>query len=134
MATFLNALLQAAPAPGAGGALLNLLPLGLIIAIFYFLILRPQNKKQKETEKMLAALAKGDKIITIGGIHGIIQSVKEGSVVVKVDNNTRLEFSRSAISSVIVEGDEQKEEKKSKKAKKISKDAGKKEEESAQED
>ena len=50
---------------------------------------------------MLAALKKGDKIVTIGGIHGTIQSVKEHSVIVKIDENTKVEFSRSAISSII---------------------------------
>ncbi len=109
MNTLFTALLQtaadsgAAPA-GAGGLLTSLIPFGLIIVIFYFLVLRPQNKKQKETEKMLSALSKGDKIVTIGGIHGVIQSVKETTVVVKVDDNTRIEFSRNAISSVVGEG------------------------------
>jgi preprotein translocase subunit YajC len=50
---------------------------------------------------MLSALKKGDKIVTIGGIHGVIQSVKEGTVVVKVDDSTKIEFSRSAIASVV---------------------------------
>ncbi|MDR2782416.1 MAG: preprotein translocase subunit YajC [Treponema sp.] len=103
--SFPRALLMAAPDGVAGGAaggnaLVSFVPFILIIAIFYFLIIRPQNKKQKETQKMLGALKKGDKIVTIGGIHGTIQKVKEGSVIVKVDENTKMEFSRSAISSV----------------------------------
>ena len=85
---------------GTASSLFSFLPLVAIIAIFYFLILRPQNKKQKETQKMLSALKKGDRIVTIGGIHGVIQSVKESSVIVKVDDNVKLEFSRSAISGV----------------------------------
>jgi preprotein translocase subunit YajC len=107
MNSFVFPLLMGVPQGGTDGAaggpasfLTNLIPFAAIIAIFYFLIIRPQNKKQKETQKMLAALKKGDKIVTIGGIHGIIQSVKEGSVIVKVDENTKLEFSRSAISNV----------------------------------
>jgi preprotein translocase subunit YajC len=72
----------------------------LIIGIFYFLIIRPQNKKQKETRKMLEALKKGDKVVTIGGIHGTISSVKEKSVLLKVDDNVKIEFARSAIASV----------------------------------
>jgi preprotein translocase subunit YajC len=79
----------------------SLIPFAAIIAIFYFLIIRPQNKKQKETRKMLSALKKGDRIVTIGGIHGTIQSVKESSVIVRVDDTTKVEFSRSAIASVI---------------------------------
>jgi preprotein translocase subunit YajC len=85
---------------GPMGGLMSFAPFILIIGIFYFLIIRPQNKKRKETEKMLSALKKGDKIVTIGGIHGTIQSAKESTVVVRVDDNTRIEFSRSAISTV----------------------------------
>ena len=81
---------------------------GAIIAIFYFLIIRPQNKKQKETQKMLAALKKGDKVVTIGGIHGTIQLVKEQTIIVKVDEDTKLEFSRSAISNVVTAAKEDK--------------------------
>jgi preprotein translocase subunit YajC len=60
---------------------------------------------------MLSALKKGDKIVTIGGIHGVIQNVKESSVIVKVDENTKLEFSRSAISGVEAAAKEEKTEK-----------------------
>ncbi len=72
----------------------------LMIAIFYFFLIRPQSKRQKETEKMLAALKKGDKVVTIGGIHGTVTSTKEKTVVLKVDDNTKIEFSRTAIASV----------------------------------
>lgn len=92
-------LLQAAA--GSGSMLMSVLPFGLIILIFYFFIIRPQNKKQKETEKMLNALKKGDKVITVGGIHGVVSSTKEKTVIVKVDDNCKIEFNRSAISSVV---------------------------------
>jgi preprotein translocase subunit YajC len=100
--------LMAAPPAGSegaagaagGGMIGTLIPFALIIFIFYFLIIRPQNKKQKETQKMLSALKKGDKIITIGGIHGSITKVKDNTVVVKVDDGTEIEFSRSAVSNV----------------------------------
>lgn len=118
-------MLQAAGTAGSAsttGALTGtLLPFLLIIIIFYFFLIRPQNKKQKETEKMLAALKKGDKVITIGGIHGTISSVKEKTVIVKVDENVKLEFNRSAISSVEktdAEKAKELEEKADKKAKK----------------
>lgn len=94
-------LLQAAA--GSGSMLMSVLPFGLIILIFYFFIIRPQNKKQKETEKMLNALKKGDKVITVGGIHGVVSSTKEKTVIVKVDDNTKIEFSRNAIASVVVD-------------------------------
>ena len=79
----------------------SLLPFLLIIVVMYFLMIRPQNKKQKETEKMLAALKKGDQVVTIGGIHGVVSSVKENTVIVKVDDDAKIEFNRSAISTVI---------------------------------
>ena len=100
---------EGAPA-GPMGSMMSFLPFVAIIAIFYFLIIRPQNKKQKETQKMLSALKKGDKIVTIGGIHGTIQSVKESSVIVRVDDNTKIEFSRSAISTVQAAAKEDKSE------------------------
>jgi preprotein translocase subunit YajC len=99
-----------APAQGFGGMLGSIVPLLLIVAVFYFLILRPQNKKQKQTEKMLAALSKGDKVVTIGGIRGVIQSVRDDTVVIKVDDNTKIEFNRSAVATVL--GDIRPEDKK----------------------
>ena len=78
----------------------SFIPLLLIIVIFYFFLIRPQNKKQKQTERMLSALKKGDKVITIGGIHGVISSVKENTVIVKVDDDCKIEFNRTAISTV----------------------------------
>lgn len=87
----------------SGSLVGSLLPFLLIIVIFYFFLIRPQNKKQKETQKMLDALKKGDKVVTIGGIHGVISSVKEHSVIVKVDDNAKIEFNRSAISGVVTD-------------------------------
>jgi preprotein translocase subunit YajC len=107
MNNFISYLLMAAPqaagseAPGPGSLLTNIIPFAAIILIFYFLLIRPQNKKRKETEKMLSAIKKGDKVVTIGGIHGTIQSVKESTVILKVDDNVKIEFLRSAISSVV---------------------------------
>lgn len=105
----------------------TLIMFALIFVIFYFFIIRPQNKKQKETEKMIASLKKGDKIITIGGIHGTVAATKEQTVIIKVDDNTKIEFNRTAISSVIVdkpakeEKDDKKADKKAKKAEKAEK-------------
>jgi preprotein translocase subunit YajC len=73
----------------------------LVFVIFYFLIIRPQNKKQKETKKMLASLKKGDRVVTIGGIHGSITSIKDDTVTLKIDSSTKMTFSRSAISNVV---------------------------------
>ena len=90
----------AASASTSGSLGITLLPFLAIFVIFYFFLIRPQNKKQKETQKMLDALKKGDKVITIGGIHGTVSSVKENTVIVKVDDDCKLEFNRTAISSV----------------------------------
>jgi preprotein translocase subunit YajC len=88
-------------APNSTGSLVStIVTFGLVFVIFYFLIIRPQNKKQKQMQQMIAGVKKGDKVVTIGGVHGVVASVKESTVVVKVDESTRIEFSKSAISSV----------------------------------
>ncbi|MDR2053321.1 MAG: preprotein translocase subunit YajC [Treponema sp.] len=123
-------LLMGAPEGGAGGSgnfITTLIPFALIIVIFYFFIIRPQNKKQKETQRMLSALKKGDRVVTIGGLHGVIQSVKESTVIVKVDENTRLEFSRSAISSVSAQAKDDREDKEEKQIEEKKGDDNKKE-------
>ena len=86
-----------------GSSLFMLLPLVLILVIMYFFMIRPQNKKQKETEKQIAALKKGDKVITIGGIHGTVAQAKEKTLVIKVDDNCKIEFNRTAIATVVTE-------------------------------
>lgn len=100
-------LLMAAPASGtAGGSstgsmMTTFVTFGLVILIFYFLIIRPQNKKQKETKRMIEALKKGDRVQTIGGIRGTVTSVRDTIVVIKVDGNTKIEFSKNAIAAVL---------------------------------
>jgi preprotein translocase subunit YajC len=93
-------LLQQTAANPTGQLLSTVVTFGLVFVIFYFLIIRPQNKKQKEMQQMIAGVKKGDKIVTIGGIHGVVAAVKETTVLVKVDDGTRIEFSKSAIASV----------------------------------
>ncbi len=88
-------------AAAQGSMWTTLIMFAAIILIFYFLIIRPQKKRDKETKAMLDAMKKGDKVVSIGGIHGTVVTVKDQSVIVKVDDNTRLEFSKSAISSVV---------------------------------
>lgn len=90
-----------ATASSGGSMTTTFITFGLIILIFYFLIIRPQKKKEKETKNMLAAMKKGDKVVSIGGIRGTIAIVKETTVVVKVDDNTRIEFSKNAIAQII---------------------------------
>ncbi len=109
--SFLQTATGTAPsASGPMGLFTSVVPFVLIIAIFYFFLIRPQNKKQKETEKMIAALKKGDKVVTVGGIHGVISSTKEKTVIVKVDDNCKLEFNRSAITGVETDAKKDKKE------------------------
>ena len=100
-------LLQAA-ASSTGQMVSTLVTFGLVFVVFYFLIIRPQNKKQKEAKKMIDAVKKGDKVVTIGGVHGSVHSVKEGTVIVKVDDDCRIEFSKSAIATVLAPKAEEK--------------------------
>ncbi|MDP8253269.1 MAG: preprotein translocase subunit YajC [Candidatus Kaelpia aquatica] len=86
---------QAQPNPMA-----TLFPLILIFFIFYFLLIRPQHKKQKEHNKMMDALEKGDSIVTIGGVHGVIQDIKKGEFLLKIDDNTKILLDRSAVARV----------------------------------
>jgi preprotein translocase subunit YajC len=72
----------------------------LIILIFYFLILRPQQKRQKERQKLLESVQKGDKIVTVGGMHGTVVGLEEKTVLVQVAENVKLKFERTAVSSV----------------------------------
>ena len=85
---------------GAPNPLVSFMPIILIFAIFYFLLIRPQQKKQKEHQKMISELKKNDEIVTTGGIHGTIVNVKENTFTVRVDDNVRLEISKSAVSGL----------------------------------
>ncbi|NJP36572.1 preprotein translocase subunit YajC [Alkalicoccus luteus] len=77
-----------------------LIPLILMFAIFYFLLIRPQQKRQKKVQQMHASLQKGDKIITIGGMHGTIDAIDEDRIVVDVDGANKLTFDRQAVREV----------------------------------
>jgi len=90
---------------GGGSLMSTLLMFALIIGIFYFMILRPQQKRQKEREKMLSAVKKGDKIITAGGLHGTIAGMDEKTILLEVATNVKLKFDRSAVASIIREGE-----------------------------
>lgn len=88
-------------ATGSGGLLLTLLPFVLIFAIFYFLVIRPQAKRQRETVKMLEALKQGDRVVTSGGLFGTVASVKDNVVVLKVADQVRVEVAKSAVTAVV---------------------------------
>ena len=92
-----------------GGGLMAYLPFILILAIMYFLMIRPQAKRQKEKQKMLEALKKGDRIVTIGGIHGTVSGFKgkeKKMLALKLDKNTNITINRSAVSGLLNEIDQ----------------------------
>lgn len=88
-------------AAAGGGFLGSILPLVLMFAIFYFLLIRPQQKRQKQRTAMLSAVKKGDQIVTIGGIHGTVLELKEDTVIVKISDNTKVTLERQAINQVL---------------------------------
>jgi preprotein translocase, YajC subunit len=88
---------QAAATTGAAGGLGAFLPLILIFVVFYFFMIRPQNKKQKEIQKARAALKNGDRVVTSGGIYGKIREVKEDSFILEISDNVRIRVEKSAV-------------------------------------
>ncbi len=92
--------------PKSSGAAM-LIGLGLMIAVFYFVLIRGNRRQQKERSSMLDNLSKNDKVMTIGGIMGTVVQVREHEVVIKVDesSNTKMTFMKKAIQQVIKEGD-----------------------------
>ena len=90
--------------PGAGGAqanpIVSMAPLILMFVVLYFLMIRPQQKKAKEHKKMLEDLRKGDKVVTSGGICGLVAGVKDGVISVKIADNVRVDFVKSSITQV----------------------------------
>jgi preprotein translocase subunit YajC len=112
--SFLPLMLGAPEAAGSGGTsggggtqlITMLVTFGLIIVVFYFLVIRPQNKKKKDAAKMLESMKRGDRVVTIGGMHGYVDSVKDDAVVLKVDDNVKIRFSKSAVSQVLERRDD----------------------------
>ena len=75
--------------------------IGVIIVVFYFFMIRPQQRKQKAEQKMRDSLAKGDRIVTIGGIHGKIVSVEDTTVMIEVDNGVKLKMEKVAVKPLV---------------------------------
>ena len=91
-----------------GGGMTTIVFMGLMFAAMYFLMIAPQRKKQKEHEKMLAALASGDEIVTSGGIYGTITNVKEDRFVVRIADNTKIEVGKSFVTGLVKKVGEEK--------------------------
>ncbi len=96
---YLNILLLAPQNDEPSGGLMSYLPLVLIMVVFYFFFIRPQMKKAKEQRKFREALKKGDKVITIGGIHGKISEVKDTTILLEIEGGNKLMVEKSAIIS-----------------------------------
>jgi len=93
--------------PGGGGGttgILGILPILLMFLVVYFLIIFPQQRKQKQHQEMLKGLKKGDKVITSGGLHGTIMDVKESIVVLEIDKKVSVDVEKSAISTIRAKG------------------------------
>lgn len=81
--------------------LAQFLPIIIMFAIFYFLLIRPQQKKAKQRNAMLAALKKGDKVVTIGGLHGTIQDLDNDTITLRIAHNVHVTFERAAVNTVV---------------------------------
>jgi len=103
MISFFNTLAQAAPPKPEGFAAIlgnPLVMMGLMVVMFYFLLIRPQQRQRKDQAARIAALKSGDKVVTTAGVHGIVHNVKDTTVMVKVAEGTILEFDKAAVASV----------------------------------
>ena len=106
MTGLITAMAQAPGGGGQGGGGMGaFLPMILIFLVLYFLILRPQARRQKEHQKMLGELNKGDRIVTTGGIHAVILKVNEKTIVVKAGDDLKLEIDRGAVARKLGGGD-----------------------------
>lgn len=96
-------LAQVAQTAGTGSApspLVSFMPIILIFVVFYFLLIRPQQKKQAEHKNVISQLKKNDEVVTSGGIHGTIVNVKDDSITLRLDENVRVEFQKGAVMHV----------------------------------
>ncbi|CAN5208708.1 hypothetical protein BH23VER1_BH23VER1_10300 [soil metagenome] len=94
------------PAPQPGANPLNtFIPIILMFVIFYFVLIRPQRKRQKELAEQVAAIKTGDHVLTSGGIHGIVANVKERTIILRVADNVKIEFEKSGVQAVIKKKD-----------------------------
>ena len=86
---------------GASALIVQFLPIIAIVLIFYFLVIAPASKQRKKTQEMLAALKKGDRVLTTGGIYGTIQGVESDVIYLKIADNVKVRVARSAVASVV---------------------------------
>jgi preprotein translocase subunit YajC len=98
----LEYLIAMAPQDGGGGSLVStFIMFGAIFLIFYFMIIRPQQRRAKEREKLLSNVQKGDRVITSGGLHAVVAGLDEKTVLLQVSENVKMKFERSAIATIV---------------------------------
>src|SRR5437764_12376931 len=97
---FLAQAQPAASAPGPAGGLRFFIPFIFIFVIMYFVLFRPQKKRQQEQQRLISSLKTGDQVVTNAGIHGLIANVKETTVMLKVATNEKIDMKKSAITNV----------------------------------
>lgn len=101
----MNLLIAMAPqtggAGGGGSMISTFVMFGAIFLIFYFMIIRPQQKRAKEREKLLSSIQKGDKVVTSGGMHGVVAGVEEKTVLLQVTETVKVKMERSAIATIL---------------------------------
>jgi preprotein translocase subunit YajC len=88
-------------APSGASSIANFVPFIFIFVIMYFVLLRPQMKRQKDQQRLVSALKTGDRVVTNGGIHGLISNVKDTTVIVKVADNVKIEIEKTAVTTVL---------------------------------
>ncbi len=88
------------PQQAVANPLIQFLPLVLIFIIFYFLLIRPQKQKEKEHLKMLEGINKNDEVVTLSGIHGTVVNVKEKTLILRIDENVKIEIEKSSIAYI----------------------------------
>ena len=103
-----SAFAQTAPAAAAGGdmqsSLMSMLPLVLMFVVLYFVMIRPQMKKQKEAKAMIDALAKGDEVVTVGGMLGRVTKINDNSLSLEIANGVEVQIQRNAVVQVLPKG------------------------------
>jgi preprotein translocase subunit YajC len=92
---------SASPTAGGPNPIASFIPLILIFIIMYFLLFRPQMRRQKEQQRVVSTLKTGDRVVTGSGIHGLISNVKDTTVILKVADNVKIEIEKSAVTSVL---------------------------------
>lgn len=86
---------------GTTAVIVQILPIAAIVAVFYFLVIAPANKQRRQVQEMLAALKKGDRVVTSGGVHGSIQGIEGDTIQLRIAENVKIKVDRAAIARVI---------------------------------